>query len=163
MMRRLHKLTMKISHASNLIFMPAQAEHGFQFRHLRRLVIITSNRMYNYQKFNQYFAGAVSDSTYVYDMDNTNLVWSNNTSYTHPAAGTYDVTYYTLGGFWTSCADFTSTSVVINPLPATPTITPGGPTTFCAGGSVTLTSSAASGNQWSTGEITPSVVVSSSN
>jgi hypothetical protein len=32
--------------------------------------------------------------------------------------------------------------------PATPTITPGGPTTFCAGGSVTLTSSSASGNQW---------------
>jgi hypothetical protein len=32
--------------------------------------------------------------------------------------------------------------------PATPTVTPGGPTTFCAGGSVTLTSTAASGNQW---------------
>ncbi|HKS25131.1 MAG TPA: IPT/TIG domain-containing protein [Thermoanaerobaculia bacterium] len=32
--------------------------------------------------------------------------------------------------------------------PATPTITPAGPTTFCAGGSVTLNSSAASGNQW---------------
>jgi hypothetical protein len=38
--------------------------------------------------------------------------------------------------------------VTVNPIPATPTITPGGPTTFCAGGSVTLTSSAASGNQW---------------
>src|SRR5205823_3204299 len=32
--------------------------------------------------------------------------------------------------------------------PATPSITPAGPTTFCAGGSVTLNSSAASGNQW---------------
>src|SRR5262249_48792267 len=32
--------------------------------------------------------------------------------------------------------------------PATPSITPGGPTTFCAGNSVTLNSSAASGNQW---------------
>ena len=32
--------------------------------------------------------------------------------------------------------------------PATPTITPGGPTTFCAGGSVTLTSSSPTGNQW---------------
>ncbi len=32
--------------------------------------------------------------------------------------------------------------------PATPTVTPAGPTTFCAGGSVTLNSSAASGNQW---------------
>src|SRR5205823_3279764 len=41
-----------------------------------------------------------------------------------------------------------STPVTINPLPATPTITPGGPTTFCAGGSVTLTSSSATGNQW---------------
>jgi hypothetical protein len=32
--------------------------------------------------------------------------------------------------------------------PPTPTVTPGGPTTFCAGGSVTLTSSSATGNQW---------------
>src|SRR4051795_4155501 len=32
--------------------------------------------------------------------------------------------------------------------PATPAITPGGPTTFCDGGSVLLTSSSASGNQW---------------
>ncbi len=41
-----------------------------------------------------------------------------------------------------------ATVVTVNPLPATPTVTPGGPTTFCAGGSVTLTSSSASGNQW---------------
>src|SRR5205823_1566228 len=41
-----------------------------------------------------------------------------------------------------------SAPVTINPIPPTPTITPGGPTTFCAGGSVTLTSSSASGNQW---------------
>jgi hypothetical protein len=38
--------------------------------------------------------------------------------------------------------------VTVNPSPATPTITPGGPTTFCEGGSVTLASSSASGNQW---------------
>lgn len=123
---------------------------------------VLSNRMYNYQKFNQYFAGAVTDSTYVYDMDNGTIVWNTSTSYTYPAAGTYDVTYYTLGGFWNSCADFTSTAVVINPLPATPTITPGGPTTFCAGGSVTLTSSAASGNVWSTGATTASINASAS-
>src|SRR5204863_26986 len=41
-----------------------------------------------------------------------------------------------------------TTNVVVNPTPPTPTITPSGPTTFCAGGSVTLTSSSASGNQW---------------
>ena len=32
--------------------------------------------------------------------------------------------------------------------PPTPTVTPGGPTEFCAGGSVTLGSSSATGNQW---------------
>src|SRR5207244_527282 len=42
----------------------------------------------------------------------------------------------------------TATTVTVNPIPATPTITPGGPTTFCNGGSVTLTSSSASSNQW---------------
>src|SRR4029077_16224908 len=41
-----------------------------------------------------------------------------------------------------------STPVTINPIPPAPTITPGGPTTFCAGGSVTLGSNSASGNQW---------------
>jgi len=34
------------------------------------------------------------------------------------------------------------------PVPPTPTVTPNGPTTFCAGGSVTLMSSSATGNQW---------------
>src|SRR6185295_18213773 len=46
------------------------------------------------------------------------------------------------------CIASSSAPVTINPIPATPTITPGGPTTFCTGGSVTLTSSTASGNQW---------------
>jgi len=53
-------------------------------------------------------------------------------------------------------------SGTVNPIPPTPTITPGGPTTFCAGGSVTLTSSSATGNLWSTGETTQSIVVSTS-
>jgi gliding motility-associated-like protein len=39
-------------------------------------------------------------------------------------------------------------TATINPMPSKPTITPGGPTTFCAGGSVTLASSSATGNQW---------------
>src|SRR5258708_39521667 len=41
-----------------------------------------------------------------------------------------------------------TTRVTVNPIPATPAITPGGPTTFFVGGSVTLTSGSASGNQW---------------
>ncbi len=40
-------------------------------------------------------------------------------------------------------------TVVVNALPATPTITPNGPTSFCTGGSVTLSSSSATGNMWS--------------
>src|SRR5207244_4560483 len=46
------------------------------------------------------------------------------------------------------CHRSNSINVPINPIPAQPSITPSGATTFCAGGSVTLTSSGASGNQW---------------
>src|SRR3954452_10378642 len=70
------------------------------------------------------------------------------TSQTYPAIASGSYTVKTTDG--NSCASAASAAVVVtvNPLPAAPTITPGGPTTFCAGGSVTLTSSAASGNQW---------------
>jgi|GEM_PF-1219784 len=53
-----------------------------------------------------------------------------------------------------------ATAVTVNAQPATPTtptITAGGPTTFCAGGSVTLTSSAETSYLWSTGATTPSI------
>ncbi|RYY38988.1 MAG: hypothetical protein EOO08_11970, partial [Chitinophagaceae bacterium] len=41
-----------------------------------------------------------------------------------------------------------SSNIAINNAPAIPTISSGGVTSFCAGGSVVLTSSATSGNQW---------------
>jgi YVTN family beta-propeller protein len=50
-------------------------------------------------------------------------------------------------------------AVTVNALPATPTITAGGPTTFCIGGSVTLTSSAGTTYLWSTGAITAGINV----
>lgn len=53
-------------------------------------------------------------------------------------------------------------TVTVNPIPAAPVITAGGPTTFCAGGSVTLSSSATSGNSWSTAESTEDIVVTAS-
>jgi len=40
-------------------------------------------------------------------------------------------------------------TVTVNALPATPTISANGPTSFCTGGSVVLTSSATTGNVWS--------------
>jgi len=66
-------------------------------------------------------------------------------NFTATVSGSYTCILNNLG-----CHSNTSnaTVVTVNPLPATPTATPGGPTTFCAGGSVTLTSSSSTGNQW---------------
>src|SRR6185369_8846259 len=66
-------------------------------------------------------------------------------SYTATQSGVYTAQLNALGCHSQFGRDVTLT---VNPLPATPTATPGGPTTFCAGGSVTLTSSTANGNQW---------------
>jgi hypothetical protein len=78
-------------------------------------------------------------------LDGNPLPNPNNQNRTVSVGGTYTVTLNNQG-----CISSVSNSIVVtvNPLPATPTATPGGPTTFCAGGSVTLTSSAGSGNQW---------------
>ncbi|MBC7947361.1 MAG: T9SS type A sorting domain-containing protein, partial [Chitinophagaceae bacterium] len=57
--------------------------------------------------------------------------------------------------------DSTATLILtINTSPAAPVITTVGSTTFCQGGSVTLTSSQADGNTWSTGATTQSIAVS---
>jgi large repetitive protein len=74
--------------------------------------------------------------------------WSNNAttqSIAVSSSGAYHVTVTDANGCSATSPD---TTVTVNPLPPTPTITAGGVTTFCAGGSVTLTSSSASGNQW---------------
>ncbi len=121
------------------------------------------NRMTNYQIFRTYFGTAASDSTYVYDMDNLSpYIWSGTTTYTHPAAGAYDVLLGTNGGFWSSCFDYVTHTITVNAIPAAPTVTPGGPTTFCAGGSVSLTSSAATGNLWSNTANTPTTNITTS-
>jgi hypothetical protein len=53
-------------------------------------------------------------------------------------------------------------SVQVRPRPATPNITPNGPTTFCQGGSVTLSSSSASSYLWSTGATTSNITIGNS-
>ena len=88
----------------------------------------------------------------------TGNLWSTSEttqSITVTTSGTYtlDVT----NGF--GCTSSSSTIVTVNPIPPVPTITAGGPTTFCSGSSVVLTSSASSGNLWSTGETTQSITV----
>ncbi|MFL6246902.1 MAG: carboxypeptidase regulatory-like domain-containing protein [Thermoanaerobaculia bacterium] len=78
-------------------------------------------------------------------LDGNPIGGETNQTYTATATGAYTAVVTELG---CPSAPSSSTSVTVNPTPATPTITPGGPTTFCPGGSVTLTSSSASGNQW---------------
>lgn len=74
------------------------------------------------------------------------------------SSGTFTVSF-TQGGCTVTSS---SVSVTVNPIPATPVITAGGPTTFCENGSVILTSSASSGNSWSTGSSQTSITVTTS-
>ncbi len=60
------------------------------------------------------------------------------------------------------CATVQTLTVVVNPLPTTPTISASGSLTFCEGGNVVLTSSEPTGNLWSTGETTQSITVNTS-
>src|SRR5205814_3233884 len=61
------------------------------------------------------------------------------------ASGSYTVQVTNVNG----CSPTrTATVVTVNANPATPTITPDGPTTFCAGGGVNLTSTSATSYQW---------------
>ena len=53
-------------------------------------------------------------------------------------------------------------TVTVNATPATPTVSANGPTSFCTGGSVVLTSSQASGNVWSNTATTAAITVSAS-
>ncbi|MDR7372974.1 T9SS sorting signal type C domain-containing protein, partial [Flavobacterium aquidurense] len=71
---------------------------------------------------------------------------------------TYSVTPIT-GGCTGTAFNLT---VTVNPTPTTPTISAGGPLTFCAGDSVTLTSSTGTTYLWSNGATTQSITVSTS-
>jgi hypothetical protein len=53
-------------------------------------------------------------------------------------------------------------TLTINPLPAVPTITANGPTTFCSGGNVVLTSAASNGYSWSNQATTQAITVAAS-
>ncbi|MBL0016817.1 MAG: HYR domain-containing protein [Bacteroidetes bacterium] len=99
--------------------------------------------------------------------DSVTLTSSSPTGNTwSTGATTQSITVGTVGSYWVRWFDGTCTSdtsalinVVTNPNPPTPTITPNGPTTFCSGDSVILTSSSAVGNTWSTGATTQSITV----
>lgn len=77
----------------------------------------------------------------------TGYLWSNGATtqnITVTASGNYNVTVTNASGCSASSA---ATNVTVNPLPL-PTVTANGSTTFCAGGSVTLSSSTANYYTW---------------
>lgn len=82
---------------------------------------------------------------------------------TATGVGPHSVSYATSGTktiTLTANGSATSTqTVTVSATPSVPTISASGSLTFCAGGSVVLTSSATSGNSWSTGETTQSITV----
>lgn len=86
--------------------------------------------------------------------------WSNG-------ATSQSITVSDPGNYWVivsngACTDTSaSVNVSVNPQPVA-TISAGGPTTFCQGGSVTLTASSGTSYLWSTGATTQSIVVNTS-
>ena len=117
----------------------------------------------------------VPGNVYTTQAGNTNYIWTvvggtitaggNSTSntatvtWTSTGAQSISVNYTDPNG----CTAATATvfNVTVNTLPIA-TITPGGPITFCVGGSVTLTASAGTSWLWSTGATTQSITVNTS-
>lgn len=90
---------------------------------------------------------------------NTSYSWNTGStaqSITVASSGTYIVTVSN-----GNCLGTDTVIVTVNPNPATPVITSSGPTAFCAGDSVTLTSSPAGNYTWNTNEYTQSIDVGS--
>ena len=88
----------------------------------------------------------------------SSYLWSNGAttqSIEVSTAGNYTVTLSNANG---CSATSTATAVVVNALP-TATITASGATTFCTGGSVTLTASSGSSYLWSNGATTQSIII----
>ena len=89
-----------------------------------------------------------------------NYLWSTGAttqSVNAVTAGNYSVQVINANGCQSAAS--TATIITVNALPVTPTITYGSPTTFCANGSITLTSSSGAGYLWSNGATTQNVVV----
>lgn len=87
-------------------------------------------------------------------------VWSNganNATITVVNSGDYRVRALDDVGCFSPESD--PVTVKVNPLPAKPSISLSGETTFCDGGNVTMTSSYDSGNIWSTNATTKSIAV----
>ncbi|HXH92047.1 MAG TPA: hypothetical protein VNN25_10740, partial [Thermoanaerobaculia bacterium] len=85
-----------------------------------------------------------SAASYQWSLNGTPIGGATSQTYAAPVAGSYTVTATSASGCSGTSAAVTVTQ---NATPA-PTVTAGGPTTFCSGGSVTLSTGVASSYQW---------------
>jgi hypothetical protein len=95
-------------------------------------------------------SGPAGMTAYAWGIANGTITSATNTqsiTYTAGASGTVTLSLTVTAP--NGCIVSGSTPITINPIPATPTITPGGPTTFTYPGNVTLNSSSAASYQWS--------------
>lgn len=86
-------------------------------------------------------------------------LWSNGETtqtITVDQTGDYSVTVTYPNGCTNTSA---ITSVVVNPIPAQPVISPSGPINLCTPATVTLSSSFTGGNLWSNGETSDNIIV----
>lgn len=90
-------------------------------------------------------------------------LWSTGATTQSIMAPSVSASYYCIVTVGT-CTDTSNIlTVLINSLPSTPSITAGGPSTFCSGGSVTLSSTGATSYLWSTGATTQSISSTTTN
>jgi uncharacterized repeat protein (TIGR01451 family) len=87
---------------------------------------------------------ASAANSYQWSLNGSPIGGATAQTYVATAAGNYTVTESNASGCNGTSAPFAVSQAPLAP----PTITPSGPTTFCSGGSVTLTSSAAATYQW---------------
>jgi PKD repeat protein len=103
-------------------------------------------------------AGNTVDLNVSTNLGNASYNWSTGAttaSITVSQSGTYTVTVTNARG----CAKTFSQVVTVNPAPATPIVTPSA-TSFCTGGSVSLSSSTAASYAWSNSTSTQQITVS---
>jgi len=98
-------------------------------------------------------------STYLWSTTAITQIHSTTETIDATETGTYFVTVTDVNG----CTNISAIGIVVNPvITLNPFITANGPTTFCSGNSVTLTVDAYTSYNWSNGDITQSITVSTS-
>jgi hypothetical protein len=99
-------------------------------------------------------ASAGAGLTYQWKNNGNNIAGATNASYTANASGSYTVVVTNANN---CSATSSATTVSVNALPATQSISNNSATTFCAGGSVTLSGN--NGGVWSTGATSATINV----